>query len=373
MKSFGKGRAFLGTLLAAALIAAAQLASAPEAAAQAPRQLKKVRIAVGTSVLNVSYPWLMMPLALNYWREEGLDVEVLPVGASLQAVQQMVGGNAEFGQVNSSVIIQSNVVNNIPLRVVMANGVIDWAVAVLDGGPIKNVKDLKGKTVGVFSLASGGIPFLKSFLRANGLNPDVDIQMVAVGFGAPALEALRSNKVQALMFWAAANALFENQGAKLRYFRGSDWKNYPDFTLATLAKTIQSDPAMVESIARGAAKATVFALANPDCVRRIHWTRWPATKPSGADEATLVKWDMNNLKAQLDTLKDAFEQNGGKLWGNATPEGYGKMQDFMAEAKLIDRKLPASTYMVGIAGFYERINKFDQTAIRAQAVNCPIR
>jgi NitT/TauT family transport system substrate-binding protein len=348
------------------------LGVAPEAPGQ-PKLVKRVRIAVGTTNLNVGYPWLTLPLSLDYWKQEGYEVEVLPVGASLQALQQMVAGNAELAQLNSSVVIQANVMNQIPVRVVMNTGVIDWSISVLEDGPIKDVKDLKGKTIGVFSLATGGIAFMKSYLRQNGLDPDKDVSLVAVGLGAPPVEALRTNKVQALLFWASAQATFENAGLKLRYFVGNDWRRYPDFTLTTLQKTIESDPAMVEAIARGAAKASVFVFANPDCARRLHWARFPNTKPTGADDATATRWDMNNQKAQLDSMKDALEMNGGKLWGQATPEAYGRIQNFMLEAKLIDKTLPPTTYMNGIPGFYEKINKFDAAAIRAQAANCPVK
>jgi NitT/TauT family transport system substrate-binding protein len=334
------------------------------------KPLKKVRIAVGTTNLNVGYPWLTLPLSLDYWRQDGYDVEVLPVGASLQALQQMVAGNAEFAQLNSSVVIQANVMNGIPARVVMNNGVIDWSLSVLDEGPIKKVQDLKGKTIGVFSLATGGIAFMKSYLRQNGMDPDKDVNLVAVGLGAPPVEALRTSKVQALLFWASAQATFENAGLKLRYLLGADWRSFPDFTLSTLQKTIDSDPAMVEAIARGAAKASVFVFANPDCARRLHWARFPNTKPSGADEATLIKWDLNNQKAQLDSMKDAFEMNGGKLWGNASAEAYGRIQNFMLEAKLIDKTIPPATYLIGIPNFWQRINNFDAEAIRRQAANC---
>ena len=157
-------------------------------------------------------------------------------------------------------------------------------------------------------------------MRAVGMDPKNDFNLVAVGLGAPPIEALRSDRVQALLFWASAQASFENAGLKLRYFRGPDWRTYPDFSFTTLQKTIDADADRVVAIARGAAKASVFAMANPDCVRRLHWARWPDTKPSGADEATLIQWDLNNLK-------DAFEMNGGELWGKATPEAYGRIQD----------------------------------------------
>lgn len=357
--------ALLATL---ALATSAVFAQAPGA-----KPLKKVKIAVGTTVLNVGYPWLTLPLALDYWKQDGYDVEVLPVGASLQALQQMVAGNADFAQLNSSVVIQANIVNDIPARVLMNNGVIDWALSVLDEGPIKEVRDLKGKTIGVFSLATGGIAFMKSYLRQNGMDPDKDVSLVAVGLGAPPVEALRTNKVQALLFWASAQSTFENAGLKLRYLRGADWRKFPDFTFSTLQKTIDADPAMVEAITRGAAKASVFVIANADCARRIHWSRYPNTKPSNVDEATAARFDMNNMKGQLDSMQDAFALNGGKLWGNATAEAYGRIQDFMLDAKLIEKKLPAATYLPKDAGFFEKINNFDAAAVRAQAANCPVK
>jgi NitT/TauT family transport system substrate-binding protein len=355
------------------LLAAALLLPAPAAPAQQPpaqQPLKKVRIAVGTTVLNLSYPWLNLPVALGYWRDEGYDVEVLPVGASLQALQQMVGGNADFAEVNSSVIVQANVVNNIPVRTVMANGVIDWAVGVPADGAIRDVHDLKGKTIGVFSLATGGIAFLKSYLRQNGMDPDRDVTLVATGLGAPAVDALRTNKVQALLYWAAAMAGFENAGLNLRYLRAPDWRGYPDLSLSTLQKTAAADPKMVEAIARGAARATVFALANPDCVRQIQWERFPSTKPTGADDATLRKWDLRLLNAQLDTLRDGFALNGGKLWGNVDPVGFERIEAFMLESKQIPKTLPATTFLLDIPGFYERVNDFDAEATRAAAMAC---
>lgn len=358
-----------GLLAGAALVAA--LAVAPLASAQQP--LKKVRLAVGTPILNVGYPSLMLPVALGYWRDEGYDVEVIPAGASLQALQQLIGGNVEFASINSSAIIQANTMNNVPVRAVMNNGVIDWSISVLEDGPIKSVKDLKGKTVGVISLATGGVMYYKSFLRANGLDPDKDVNLVAIGMGAAPLEAIKSGRIQGLLYWAAAQATFENAGLKLRHLRDPAWKQFPDISLATSQRIIDSDPKMVEAIARGSAKATLFVFTNPDCARRVHWARWPNTKPSGADEATLIKWDMNNQQAQIDSMKAAHEMNGGKLIGQTTAEAYARNQDFLFDNKLIDKKIPPEQYLINVPGFFERINNFDHNAVRQQAMNCPVK
>lgn len=347
------------------------LAATCQAAAQAPaKALRPVTIAVGTQVLNVTYPWLTLPVVLGYWRDEGYDVKVITVAGSLQGIQQMVGGAVDFAQLNSTGLIQANTENNVPVRGLMGTGVIDWGVGVMQDGPIKGVADLKGKRIGIFSLGTGGVSLLKGYLRANGLNPDTDVQLIATGAGAPALEALKSDRVQALMFWGSALAGFENAGARLRVLVDPAWRTLPDFTFGTLQKTIDADPAMVEAISRGAAKATLFAQTNPMCALRLHWKNYPSTRPTGADEATLVRADMRLLEAQLQAMKGAFELNGGKLIGALDPAAYGRMQDFMRKDGTIKRTVPPATLLIDRPGFVEAINRFDHQAVVDAAKAC---
>lgn len=347
------------------------LATTPVWAQQA-KPLKKVRVAVGTSVLNVGYPMLTLPITLGYWKAEGYDVELMPVGASLQALQQMVANNADFAQVNASVVVQANSKNNLPVRVIMGNGVIDWSIAVDADGPIKSVKDLKGKTIGVFSLATGGIAYFNNFLRANGLDPTKDVDLVPLGLGAPPVEAMKSKKVDGLLYWAAAQAVFENNGLKLNKLVGDDWRSYPDYSLAAMQGTLDKDPELAIGIARGVAKATVYALANPECAVKLHWQHYPSTKPSGADEATLVKWDLNAQQAQLDSLAEGFKLNGGKLWGAADPSAFERLIKLMIEAKQIDKPVPAPSLIVKTPDFFEKVNAFDPKAIEADAKACKV-
>lgn len=333
--------------------------------------LKKVRIVIGTQVLNIGYPWLNLPLALGYWRDEGYDVEVTPLAPPAQPIALLVAGQADFAQVDGPVVVQAQTLKNEPVKVAMLNGTTDWSVGVLSDAPYKSIKDLKGKTIGTFGLASGGVVLLRAYLQDNGIDPDKDIKLVAVGGGGPAAEALRSGRVDALMFWATAMASFENAGLKMRYFRGDDWRLIPDYTLAVMKKTADADPKMVQAIVRGAAKAELFALTNPECVRRIQWKTWPATKPTGfADEATLARWDMNTLKAELGSLQDAFILNGGKYYGNFDPVSFLNLQNFMLRTKQIPRAVAPMTYDIGIPDFYQNANNFDAQVIRQAATSC---
>lgn len=337
------------------------------------QQLKHVTLAVGTSVLSVGYPMDTLPRTLGYWRTEGYDVDVQPVGTSLQAIQQMVAGNADFAQVNASAIIQSDVTNQLTVRVLMANGVTDWAIVVPSASDIRAVADLKGKTIGVFSAVSTGGWLLNHSLKEIGLTSETaNINYLPLGLGAAPAEAMRHGEVDALIYWATATASFRNAGLSLREITPSDWRTYPDYSLAAMQATITKDPDMVVGISRGVAKATVYALANPECAVRLQWKYYPATKPTGVDDATALRMDVTTLSAQLSTLADGFKLNGGKQWGATDPGGLDRLQTFLKEAGLIKKALPAESYLTAIPDFYARVNDFDVETIRAAARNCEV-
>ncbi len=365
-----KRSGWLARLGVGAVAALCTLATVPAAHAQTA---KTVRIGVGTRVVSDAYPWLTMPNALSYWKQEGLSVDVTAVGGSLEAVQQLVSGNVDFVQINSAIIVQANVTNNIPLRAVMLNTVNDWSIVVPEDGPVKTIADLKGKAIGVPALSTGGMPLLLTLLQSQGLQADKDVDIIPVGYGPPAYQALKTDKVQGLMFFQAAIAGFENAGGKFRYFHGDDWRKQPDFALVTLQKTIDQDPAMIEALVRGAAKASVFSMANPDCVRREQWAHWPDTKPSGStDEAVLARWDMNNMSAQLNSMRDALALSGSKLWGRYTAEEAGVLQDFMLASKQIAKTMPPATYVAAIPDLFEKANAFDPAPVVADAKACKV-
>src|SRR6266478_3702626 len=192
----------------------------------------KIRIAHGGQLLNISYPWLEMPAALKYWSQEGYDVEVFIGQSSLQSIQLLVAGQADLAQVNSGPLVQAAAKN--------------------------------------------------------------DIQLLPVGIGPLAYHALQTDKVQGLMYWGSAIASFENFGGKFRRFYDPNWRQMPDFSLVALKSTIDRDPKAIEAVVRGAAKGSLFALTNPDCARKVQWSYRPASKPTGADEATLVKHCMSS-------------------------------------------------------------------------------
>jgi NitT/TauT family transport system substrate-binding protein len=353
---------------AAALFGAALLAAA-SLSAHAQQPARKVVIAGGTQVLNSSYPYLMMPLALGYWQEEGLDVEVIPAGGSSQAIQQMIGKTADFVEINSSSLIQA-LSTGASMRAVMANTTVDWSLVVPGASAIKSVADFKGRSIGVSNLGSGGIPLLKAFLRANGVDPEKDVTILPVGFGGMALQAMNTGRVDGLMYWASAIASFESAGTALRYFRAPEWKDYADFSLATLEGTLKDKPELVEAVVRGMAKASYFTATNADCARRLFWKRFPELRGSGTDDVARAKFDLKQIEVGVTSMKEVRELGGGKYWAVAPGIGYERMQQFMIDNKVIAKGVPPATLVPATPALYERANNFDHDKIRQAAMSC---
>jgi NitT/TauT family transport system substrate-binding protein len=349
------------------------LALALAAPGVADAQLKKVTFGVGTLSLNVTYPWAMMPPVLGYWREEGYDVEVIAAQNSVQAVQLMTAGKLDVIEANSGPLMQALATNDIPVRTVMVNTVIDWSLVSKEDGPIKKIQDFKGKLIGVSSLGTGGVALLRSYLSANGMDPDKDITLVATGVGPAALLALRTDRVQGLMYWGAAINSFEVAGGKFTYFFDPKWRKYPDFSMAALQATLDKDPNMAVALVRGAAKASLFSMTNPDCVRRLQWQKYPDTKPTGATEDVLIKGDLYRLKGQHDGMQQALDIGGGKLWGKASAQDFATLEDFFIETKVLTKKIadPAN-YLISTPGFFEKVNDFDHAAVIQQAKECKV-
>lgn len=336
------------------------------------KPLPKVRLVVATASLGVTYPEFTLPSWLGYWQQEGLDVEVQPGGGSLQAIQQMVGGNAEFAAGSGNAMIQFNEKNNLPIRIVYNYGITDWSIAVDADGPIKSVKDLEGKTIGVFSLATGGIGMMNALLRENGMDPAKDVELVPLGLGAPPVQAMRSGKVQGLLYWGGGIALFENAGLKLRKIVGKDWPSYPDYSLVTMQGTADKNPDLVIKVARGTAKAQLFAMTNPTCAIKLTWKHDPASRPPG-DEATALKNDLHSLEVQLVSMSEAYKTFGqGKLWGRFDPPAWNKLSSFMFDAKQISKPFDGARLGLNIPNLYEKISDFDEEAVKASARDCKI-
>ena len=345
--------ALLGLVLAAAGIVAAQ-----------DKPLKKVVFAVTTKDISVGHAaHSSIPAALGYWKAEGLDVEVTSVEGSAAGMQQIGSGNLQIVSLGpEEIVIGREKGVKIKGYFVQARTTI-YRIVVPAESPIKTVAELRGKTIGVPALASGSVPFAKALVASVGMNPEKDVQILAVGVGAPGVLALQQKKVDALALWDTLQASMENRGVAVWRLDLPMVGEMIGQTLATSDGYLAENPDALAGFARGVARAILFGATNPEAAVRIHWKAYPQTRPQTGDEAKLLKEAIHVFNARFDLQR--VDTRPDKRYGIATPAQWQTLLNIYRDQKIVQGNVPAADLYTD--RLIEKINAFDQAAVIRQA------
>ncbi len=90
---------------------------------------------------------------------------------------------------------------------------------------------------------------------------------------------------------------------------------------------------------------------------------FPQTKPTGKDEATAVRDDAQVLRARAKNW--GLEKAAVRRWGENSEANYAAYVDFMLKWGIIKQKVDVKDLVTN--EYIEEINKFDASAIAAQA------
>lgn len=358
----GRVLSMLGTILAAGL--AASLLMPPQTANA--DDLKKVKVAMSSAAMSPSYPYLYVAAQLGFWKQEGLDVEILLTQGSAQTIQLLAAGQVSVGLLNPEPVIVARVAKDLPIRSIASIGTIfSWSTAVAPDSPIKSIADLKGKKIGVFNLASGGVFYIKARAIEAGLDPDKDLTFIPVGFGAPAAEALRSGAVDAILLWRAAFAALENAGVALRYLPAAPWEaNLYSYIVAANDNAIKSDPDVMVRILRGIAKSSEFAAVNPKAAAQVYREEYPDSINAQVDRRKGFENDVRSVKAQLYDMGmelSSVPKPPNRIWGGQSESNWEFLESYLKRTGQIDMTRPPTDFFTD--EFTGRANEYDRGAI----------
>jgi NitT/TauT family transport system substrate-binding protein len=238
-----------------------------------------------------------------------------------------------------------------------------YGIAVPADSPIKTVAELKGKTIGVNSMASGGALVARALVAESGFDPAKDVSIVVAGEGAQAAALLRSKQVDALSQFDTQFTLVEHAGVALRMLDTKQIDRFPSNGFIALDETLQNRRAEAVALAQGYAKGTIFAIANPEAAVRILWEVFPQTKSTGKDEATALRDDIKTIEARIANWK--LEKAGLSRWGESSEANYQAYLDFLVKWGVLKQPVKASDVITN--DLVTDIDAFDAEALAAQA------
>jgi NitT/TauT family transport system substrate-binding protein len=300
-----------------------------------------------------------IPQALGFWKEEGLTVDIERVEGTATALTSMSGGQLDISVISGEPVIIAageDLKYTIPYSL-SQKGIV--TTVVLKDSPIKELKDLSGKTVGAPTMTSGAITFTQAALSDAGLDPN-SVTFVAVGTGAPAAAALTGGQVAALVDTDTAVAAFQAAGADVRVVDTPlRDKLVMGIVAAGTTEYITGNKDAVTAWARGVAKATLWMAAHPEDAVKVHYQVYPDEKPDGA-EADVIALGVAQIQARLSNILPA--DKSAKL-GLLTDQQLQDEIDFLLKSKTLKKEVPTSAFWDG--SMIDAINDFDRAKVEA--------
>lgn len=300
---------------------------------------------------------------LGWFDKAGIKVELVPLPGSTDCVKLVATRD-----------VQISLPSMEPLAIIRPQGVKAkffytayqgniYGIAVPVDSPVKTMADLKGKRIGVTSMASAGVVLARALARQAGLDPDKDISIVVAGESAQTAALLRSKQVDALSQFDTQYALTSNAGVKLRFLDHPEIQKFPSNGFVALEDYLKTSRADAVALARGYAMGTVFALANPEAAIRILWEVYPQTRSLGKDEATALKDDLLTLDARAKHWR--YEPVDGKRWGDNVEANYRAYLDWLIAQGVVKTRVDVKDLITD--ELLGDVNKFDADAIRKDA------
>lgn len=322
---------------------------------------EKVVYAVTTSNISVGHAaQSSIPIAAEFWKQEGLDVEVIGLSGATAGVQQVASGQVDFATVGGDALLIARS-KGIKVKAVYTYARKSiYRIVVPEDSPIKTVADLKGKTLGVPDMSAGSVPFARAALSSASIDPQTGVKWLSVGIGGQAANAFRQNVIDAWASWDTVIAALENNGFKFRYIDPPWIDEVLGNVIIAREETIENKPELVVKVARGIAEASVYGLTNPDAALRNHWKMYPETKPQTVNDDTFKQ-----ARRIFDSRFDLTKLEPGVKWGENVPAQWKRMADISIEEGLIPKGFDVTAAYTN--QFIPKINDFDAKKIEAMA------
>lgn len=344
------------------------IAFAAAALAGAAGAQTKVTVGLGT-VPTLIYGVHYLALGKGYFKEEGLDVEYVVFDGTATLMPQVAQKRVFTAWPNPDVLILARQPGRDPLPMKCAyNGVrtTAWEYAVLADSPVKSLADLKGRKIGVISLAMGSVPITKSLLGELKMAAGADYQLVPVGQGATAFRALTEKQVDALNLFDGQHLALEFTGAKIRRLeQPAKYVNQFSNCWVVHNDTLNERPDTVARFGRAFAKASVACQANwGECVRNF-WSHFPAQKPTEGTEEEKLSRGVAQLRSRTDKFF-AFPPGKARNFGEYYEEDWRNFVDVLhAGGQIATKDLPLGELYTN--QFVAEYNRFDAAAVAKRA------
>lgn len=331
---------------------------------RAPPGISNVRVAFCARNLSAGAAPFAVAIKMGWFRDGGIQPTLVALPGSSDCVKNVASGEILFAlpSLEPQAAARLQGVRGRTFYTAYQGNV--FRLAVPADSPIRQVGDLRGKTIGVASLGAG-VLFAKALAAAAGMDPERDVRIVTAGEGAQTAAMLRSRQVDALSQFDTQFAMVENAGVKLRPLETSGIDRFPGNGFFALEDALGAHRREAVALARGYAKGTIFTINNPAATVRMLYEVFPETRPTGKDETAAIRDDIKVVQARIPNWQ--LERSGVKRWGENLEANYAAYLEFLFKWGAIQGKVSAKDLITN--DLIDEINDFDANETAALARN----
>lgn len=285
-------------------------------------ELKKVSVVLDWTP-NTNHTGLYVAKEKGYFKEQGLDVEIIMPGEA-GADQLVASGKADFGIGYQEGLTQARAqgVPLVSLAAIIQHNTSGFAAPVNKN--IKSPKDFEGKKYGGY-----GSPVEEAIMKAIMEKENADVKKVDIlNLGdTDYFTAVKRDIDFAWIYYAWTGIEAELRGEKLDMLYVKDYSDKLDYytpILTTSEKMIAKDPDTVKAFVHAVSKGYEFAIDNPSEAADILIEEVPDLDPE------LVKKSQEWLAPRY--------KDDAKRWGEQKLDVWKNYSDWMTENKLLEGK-----------------------------------
>jgi len=241
-----------------------------------PQSLKKIRMA--SSSTNVSFLALYTALHRGFFKDEGIDLEIIFMPANLASTAVLNGDVDYNGAVTGTI---GAAVQGRPMKVLLFT-VAKPLLFLVSQKNIKEVKQLKGKKIAGSSPGGSATLLANQALKQIGLEPGKDVAVLQMsGNVASRYAVLESGVVEASLLSVPENIIALEKGFNELLFLG-DIVEFPQNGFGTSEKRIRENPDEVYRMVRATLRGLQFV--------------WDKNNQEAVTSVLMKQWKVNDRK-----------------------------------------------------------------------------
>jgi NitT/TauT family transport system substrate-binding protein len=246
-----------------------------------PQTTEKVRIAIATHSLAFLVPFVAKDR--GFYAKQGLEVEIIQVRPNV-AMAALLSGDIDYVELIGSVI--RSAARGAPIRAISTN--IKAPFFSFAAHPkYKNIKDLKGATIGVTAIGGTNYVSTRLTLRHFGIDPDKEAKLLAIGDEKLMYEAFKIGRVDAVVVAPPFSVLLKREGFPL-LAHTAQLLTFPFSGVGTTTDRIARNRAQVKRVLKGEIEALRFIRANPTGTTEVIRKRFNMDEPMARESYEVV-------------------------------------------------------------------------------------